>query len=227
MITLLYLDAADKALILYLYVLLCIWIISRMHRNEKDNSVAKIAPTVNPPTTTYVQTNIFVAIRIVVNKLEKYISDELIDASEKQHIKKPLRLLPRQYELNCSKIEFLRSVIRWCRANLDNNKKRVINLEVKYSSHKTLMGEYRYFTKCIVIYWGSHKTLESICDTCIHEFNHSQHITCQKHQVLYDKLTRDKGYRDNPHEILARKVAEENRLKCLVDLYKLNIIKGA
>ena len=231
MVTLLYLNTADKALIMYLYVCFAIWVMHKVYESDKKKSKIKshpnskdIIPVVIKPTNN-IQTNLFVSVRIWINGIEKrkLITDDDIDSpSDKQgRIYIPIK----KYELNCSKIEFVRAVIRWCVQNLDENKKRVIHLNLKYTKHKTLMGSYSYYNKTITIYFGSHKSIESLVDTIIHEHDHSKAITLKKHQAEYDKLTKEKTYYNNPYEVRARKAGADYRLKCILDLYKLNYLK--
>jgi hypothetical protein len=234
--TLLFLDTADKVLAIYLFALFSIWIFIKMLETDKSKSRTNtITPVVYTPPqnisygntpTNYIQNNFFVSIKIWVNGIER-VEQPGEDGGERQLIYKPpvISLPKKNYELNCSKIEFIRAIISWCRVNLDENKARTINLDLKYIDHKTLSGEYRYYTKTIVIYWGSNRSLESICKTCIHEFSHAQNITCKNHQAEYDKLTKQRGYDQNPHEILARKISESSKSQCLTDLYKLNYLK--
>ena len=212
LITLLKLDIADKVLIIYLYVCFVLWIISTFYNNEKGK---KEDTEIIKPNTIY--TNVFVAIRLWMISVDKrkLISDD--DVSVVSPIKK--------YQINCSKIEFVRAVIRWCLQNLDENKKRVIHLNLKYTKHKTLMGSYSYYNKTITIYFGSHKSIESLVDTIIHEHDHSKAITLKKHQAEYDKFTKEKTYYNNPYEVRARKAGADYRLKCILDLYKLNYLK--
>ena len=87
------------------------------------------------------------------------------------------------------------------------------------------MGSYSYYNKTITIYFGSHKSIESLVDTIIHEHDHSKAITLKKHQAEYDKLTKEKTYYLNPYEVRARKAGADYRLKCILDLYKLNYLK--
>ena len=218
-----HLDFADKLLIIYLYICICVWIFMRMYisDNKKEESSPK-AETKKPKY--FIQTGYYISIRVLINGIEKLITDEKHDYQEFKGVEK-ISIIPKKYEINCSKINFIRAVINWCRINLDGNKKREINLLVKYIAHKTLMGEYRYFTKTIIVYLGSHKSIEALVDTIIHEFSHAQNITSKKHQAEYDKLTKDDGYYNNPHEVLARKFAAENKMKCITDLYKQNYLK--
>ncbi len=165
-------------------------------------------------------------VRIWINGIEKrkLITDDDIDSpGDKEGRSLPITI--KKYELNSSKIEFVRAVIRWCLQNLDENKKRVIHLNLKYTKHKTLMGSYSYYNKTITIYFGFHKSIESLVDTIIHEHDHSKVITCKKHQAEYDKLTKEKTYYQNPYEVRARKAGADYRLKCILDLYKLNYLK--
>ena len=231
MVTLLYLNTADKALIMYLYVCFAIWVLHNVYKSDKAKSKAKshpnsndIIPVVIKPTNN-IQTNIFVSVRIWINGIEKrkLITDDDIDSPGEKEGR--IHIPIKKYELNCSKIEFVRAVIRWCLQNLDENKKRVIHLNLKYTKHKTLMGSYSYYNKTITIYFGSHKSIESLVDTIIHEHDHTKTIILKKHQAEYDKLTKEKTYYLNPYEVRARKAGADYRLKCILDLYKLNYLK--
>ena len=230
-IVLLYLNTADKALIMYLYVCFAIWVLHSVYKSDKAKSKAKshpnskdIIPVVIKPTNN-IQTNIFVSVRIWIIGIEKrkLITDDDIDSPGEKEGR--IHIPIKKYELNSSKIEFVRAVIRWCLQNLDENKKRVIHLDLKYTKHTTLMGSYNYYNKTITIYFGSHKSIESLADTIIHEHDHSKAITLKKHQAEYDKLTKEKTYYLNPYEVRARKAGADYRLKCILDLYKLNYLK--
>ena len=212
LITLLKLDIADKLLIIYLYVCFVLWIISTFYNNEKGK---KEDTEIIKPNTIY--TNVFVAIRLWMISVDKrkLISDD--DVSVVSPIKK--------YQINCSKIEFVRAVIKWCKENNDLNKNRAINLDLKYYKHKTLMGSYNYITKTITVYYNSHNSIESLVDTIIHEYHHSKEIIFKKHQIEYDKLSIEKTYYKNPYEVRARKAGAENRFRCIKDLYKLKYLK--
>ena len=212
LITLLKLDLADKVLIIYLYVCFVIWIISTVNNNEKDK---KEKTEIIKPNTIY--TNLFFSIRVWIMGIDKrkLISDD--DVSVVSPIKK--------YQINCSKIKFVRAVIKWCKENLDSNKYRLINLDLKYYKHKTLMGSYNYITKTITVYYNSHNSIESLVDTIIHEYQHSKEIVFKKHQIEYDKLSIEKTYFNNPYEVRARKAGVENRFRCIKDLYKLKYLK--
>lgn len=231
-ITLLYLKTSDKVLIIYLYACFAIWIIHKVYESDKKKSKSKLHPTdiipvvIKPPNN--IQTNIFVSVRIWINGIEKkkLITDDDVDRpGEKEGRNSVIKIPIKKYELNCSKMTFVKAVIKWCLQNLDENKKRLIHLDLKYTKHKTLMGSYSYFNKTITIYFGSHKSIESLVDTIIHEHDHSKVITCKKHQDDYDKLSKEKNYYNNPFEVRARKAGADNRLKCIVDLYKLNYLK--
>ena len=87
------------------------------------------------------------------------------------------------------------------------------------------MGSYSYYNKTITIYFGSHKSIESLVDTIIHEHDHTKTIILKKHQAEYDKLTKEKTYYNNPYEVRARKAGADYRLKCILDLYRLNYLK--
>lgn len=129
-----------------------------------------------------------------------------------------------QYRMNCSKIEFVRAVIRWCMKNLDQDKKKIIYLKLKYYKHKKLMGSYNYLTKTITIYFDSHTNVESLVDTIIHEYFHSMEIQLKKDQTEYDKLSLEKSYYNNPFEVRARAAGKNNRSKCILYLYKSNYL---
>jgi len=219
-ITLLKLNNADKALIIYLYLCFVAWIMTVVYKNDK------LKKEVKP--NNVIHTNIFVSIKILFYGIDKrkLISDDNTVHPTNPDEKTPSLLLPiKKYRLNCSKIEFIRAVIRWCIQNLDYNKKRAINLDLKYSSHKTIMGSYNYFTKTITIYFASHKSIESLVDTIIHEHYHATEIINKKHQIEYDNLTKEKTYFNNPFEVRARKAAADNRLKCILDMCRLNYLK--
>jgi hypothetical protein len=87
------------------------------------------------------------------------------------------------------------------------------------------MGSYNYLTKTITIYFASHKSIESLVDTIIQEHYHATEIINKKHQMEYDNLTKEKTYFNNPFEVRARKAAADNRLKCILDMCRLNYLK--
>ena len=73
-------------------------------------------------------------------------------------------------------------------------------------------GEYSSFIHLVEIYAGECDTLRRFVDTVIHEYTHS----CQGWVgVKYSAYNRKFGYRMNPFELEARRVARENRTKCI------------
>jgi len=73
-------------------------------------------------------------------------------------------------------------------------------------------GEYSSFPHAIEIYAAECDTLRRFVDTIIHEYTHS----CQGWVgVRYSAYNREFGYRNNPFEIEARKVARETRTDCI------------
>ena len=73
-------------------------------------------------------------------------------------------------------------------------------------------GEYCPSLHMVEIYAGECENLRWFVDTVIHEYVHS----CQPWiGVRYSALSSKVGYRKNPFEIEARKVAKETRTKCI------------
>ncbi len=73
-------------------------------------------------------------------------------------------------------------------------------------------GEYSSSPHAIEIYAAECDTLRRFVDTIIHEYTHS----CQGWVgVKYSAYNRKFGYRNNPFEIEARKVAKETRTDCI------------
>jgi hypothetical protein len=73
-------------------------------------------------------------------------------------------------------------------------------------------GEYSSFLHLIEIYAGECDTLRRFVDTVIHEYTHS----CQRWVgVRYIAYNQKFGYRKNPFEVEARRVARESRTGCI------------
>lgn len=79
-------------------------------------------------------------------------------------------------------------------------------------------GEYSSAIHLVEIYAAECDTLRRFVDTVIHEYTHS----CQGWVgVKYSSYTRKFGYRNNPFEIEARRVAKENRTGCIKHLQSI------
>lgn len=198
-------ELIDKLLIVYLYICFVLWLFLKMFEYDIKNKVIKSKP--------FKSINTSVKIWFHIIKKRKLISDDNIQKSIKLH------------QINCSKIKFVKEVIIWCINNIDTNKNRIIRLNLKYYKHKNLMGSYNYQNKTITIYFNSHNNVESLVDTIIHEHDHAKAILSRKHQIEYDRFTKDISYYNNPYEIRARKAGYDYRLKCIFYLYKMNYLK--
>ncbi len=79
-------------------------------------------------------------------------------------------------------------------------------------------GEYSSFLHLVEIYPSGCETLRRLVDTAIHEYTHSCQSWIGVHYSSYNKKF---GYRKNPFEIEARKVAKENRTACIKHLQEI------
>ena len=66
------------------------------------------------------------------------------------------------------------------------------------------MGTYQYASRKITVYVYPTLALKSLCETIIHEYFHHLNLKNKTDQNEYDRLTRNHGYWNNPHEIKSR-----------------------
>lgn len=116
--------------------------------------------------------------------------------------------------------QLVNDVLIWCINNIEPVVKRscLPKYRILNESEGTTLGYYDYQTKTITIFPNKHETLESLIDSCIHEYVHHLQIRSQKDNATYKKMSRIKSYYENEYESEARKVASENNRKCMRDL---------
>ncbi len=116
--------------------------------------------------------------------------------------------------------QLVNDVFIWCTYNIQPVVKRkcLPKYRILYETKGTTLGYYDYQTKIITIYPNKHDTLESLVDSCIHEYVHHLQIRNSSDNARYKKMSRMKSYYGNEYEIEARKVASENSRKCMRDL---------
>jgi hypothetical protein len=111
-------------------------------------------------------------------------------------------------------------IMNWCvyELGMSPRLKRMPNLKLINKANSELYGQYLSGKHRILIYPDEQEHLRRLVDTVIHEFTHS----CQRFiSVRYESASRRHGYRNNPFEVEARKVARENRTACLKHLRKV------
>ena len=99
--------------------------------------------------------------------------------------------------------EFVRLALKWCEENIEKTKRRY-TYELKYFKPKKTMGTYGYASRKITVYVYPSLALKSLCETIIHEYFHHLNLKNKTDQNEYDRLTRNHGYWNNPHEIKSR-----------------------
>ena len=99
--------------------------------------------------------------------------------------------------------EFVRLALKWCEENIEKAKRRY-TYELKYYKPKKTMGTYQYASRKITVYVYPTLALKSLCETLIHEYFHHLNLKNKTDQNEYDRLTRNHGYWNNPHEIKSR-----------------------
>lgn len=91
-------------------------------------------------------------------------------------------------------------------------------LQIYPKKKSEFYGEYSPFLHLVEIYAGNCDTLRRLVDTVIHEYTHS----CQGWLgVKYPAYSQKFGYRNNPFEIEARRVAKESRTGCIKHLQSI------
>jgi hypothetical protein len=111
-------------------------------------------------------------------------------------------------------------IMYWCVEELGMSPrlKRLPDLKLINKADSEMYGEYLSGAHKIIIYPDEQQNLRRLVDTVIHEFTHS----CQRFiSVRYNAASEKYGYKKNPFEVEARKVAKENRTDCLKHLQKV------
>jgi hypothetical protein len=117
--------------------------------------------------------------------------------------------------------EFVRIALKWCEENIEKTKRKY-TYELKYYKPKKTMGTYQYASRKITVYVYPSLALKSLCETIIHEYFHHLNLKNKTDQNEYDRLTRNHGYLNNPHEIKSRE-AEKIYGPALWDFMKRGI----
>jgi hypothetical protein len=125
--------------------------------------------------------------------------------------------------LSIPKSTFIRLVLQWCHRNLRHSNTLSPTYEISYYKRKGRCGHYDSNAHNIVIYVNKHADVLSLTNTIIHEYIHARQGK-KEIKRSYKYYTQKLGYWNNPYEIEARSVAEENQLRCLLELQqKFNI----
>lgn len=205
----------EKWLVLYFYILLMIWVWNYDEKPEKEND--KVDDKKDPGYTT--------------EKPEK--SPEPIQFNpERSNWFKIIN--PPQYELAVNKKEFIYAVVCWGLKNLTyegvSGKKVSVDVEISYYPHKKMKGYFSSYYKKIMVYVNSHKTVEDLIDTSLHEVVHCFQYFLDKrnYEQKYAKWLKEKTYSFHPMEIEARKIASANTKDCknyMIEQGKLRLKK--
>ena len=134
---------------------------------------------------------------------------------------------PSRLQITGTKISYIRAVINWCRKNIPHPTKSLhpLSLEVKYHNHKKHHGVFYSGSRTICVYVNNHGNICELTDTVIHEYHHYMYMRNNSHQNEYNRLTNQKGYRNNPYEIAARECANKYYKACMKDLYDQGFLK--
>lgn len=130
------------------------------------------------------------------------------------------------YQLNCTKVGYIKEVINWCALHmgLPPKVKKLPNLEIKYYKHKKVLGIYNAYGKQICVYVNGHEDLLNLTNTLIHEYQHFLDIRNASDQKHYAKILEMIGYEKHPLEIAARKAADKYQKACFNDMVKKGLI---
>ena len=133
----------------------------------------------------------------------------------------------RDFQLNTTKINFVKAVLKWGLTNIPNPNKRnkTPSLEISYVKSKKHHGIYFSHNNHICIYVNTHTDLKALCDTVLHEYKHHIDMPTTAHKKQYNAYTEELGYYDNPFEKEARAFALQHRENCMRDLYKMGYFK--
>ncbi len=116
----------------------------------------------------------------------------------------------RKWELNALGEE----IFKYCRNNLGLKPRGGVYpvLMVRPRKKTRNYGEYSPYFHMVEIFSGECENLRRFVDTVIHEYVHS----CQPWiGVRYSVYSSKFGYKKNPFEIEANRIARENRTKCI------------
>lgn len=105
-------------------------------------------------------------------------------------------------------------IFRYCRNVLKMKPRGGVypSLVIFPRKYPNLYGQYIFYSHQIEIYPRRCKTLRRFVDTVIHEYVHS----CQPWiKSRYSAQSQEFGYRKNPYEVEARRIAKEERTKCI------------
>lgn len=116
--------------------------------------------------------------------------------------------------------ELVDEIMQWCWGNVRIGKPRRIypKVIIDNSTKGSVLGEYHYSSKTIVIYYNKHNTLKGLSETIIHEYVHHLQLRHNRDDAKYDKINLKVGYYDNPFEVEARLLARKFRNQCISDL---------
>ena len=110
-------------------------------------------------------------------------------------------------------------ILEWCMKRYGRSNKAYPTLQFRkldYLNNDYADGEYDYEEGFIYVNSQSHKTLEDLADTIIHEYVHYRYHTA----LMYDKNDEKYGYEKNPLEKQAVSTANRDQKKCVQELKK-------
>ena len=105
-------------------------------------------------------------------------------------------------------------VMKWCETNVGLNYRRHYLPILEWHSKGEDCGDYDFEDNIISIYKNQHKSVIEIIHTIIHEWCHYKQSTKKYYQ--YDEWF---GYKNNPLEIEADKIANKLKYKCRKALF--------
>ena len=95
---------------------------------------------------------------------------------------------------------------------------------IRYYGHKRYSG---VFDGTITVYLGSNNSIPELVDTVLHEVQHYVQSQTDRHYKYYDQYTAEKGYWNNPFEVVCREFAAQHRNACLRYLESKKLIARA
>ena len=110
-------------------------------------------------------------------------------------------------------------ILDWCKLKYGRGSSPYPTIQYRmpdYLNNQYACGEYDYEDGFIYVNSYSHKTLEDLADTIIHEYAHYRYQS-QRDYVRMDTYC---GYVANPLEKQANKLAKRDKKKCVQELKK-------
>lgn len=122
------------------------------------------------------------------------------------------------YEINCDIKRLCDEIVRW---GLDNippfNGRQKLSVKVSNYEHKSGLAVFHAHLKQICIYVKNHESVEAIVNSLLHEVTHyKQYVkNPRSYHTNYAKFMESYGYKDNPMEVEANKLASEYSKECI------------